>query len=84
MEAIGIELVKQVPSLGVLCFIVWVFIKHLGMKDDAFRVIHRESMEARELERQTIKENATALKENTVATSALQHVIDQKLRSNHQ
>ncbi len=82
MEAIAIELVKQVPSLGVLCFIVWVFIKHLGIKDAEFRVIHRENLEAREVSRLTIKENSDALRENTSATAALQSVIAQKLRSN--
>lgn len=81
MEAIGIELVKQVPSLGVLCFIVWVFIKHLGMKDDEVRIIHRENLEAREISRLTIKENSIALKENTSATEALHKIIAEKLKT---
>lgn len=59
------EALKQVPSLAVLAFIVFVFLKHLKSYNQMIREINKENIEAREQSRVVIEENTKAVAKNT-------------------
>jgi len=82
MEAFLTEVAKQVPSLGVLCFIVWIFIKHLDKRSETMNEMHREHLYAREQSKTAIQDNTQAMRQNSEAVGELRHVIQQKLTSN--
>lgn len=82
MDAFLTEVAKQVPSLGVLCFIVWVFINHLDKRDKTLKEMHQEHIDERAISRETIRDNTLAMRQNTNAISELKEVIQSKLTSN--
>lgn len=67
MENLIIELAKQVPNLGILGVIVWVFLRHLETRDKAYRDVmqelHEEHIEERILSRQSREEMTKVLSE---------------------
>lgn len=75
MENTLLEAAKQVPSLAVLSVIVWLFIRHIESASASWRAtvmdIHRENIEARSAQRETVKENTATAKENTDAMADL-------------
>ncbi len=75
MENIFKEIVSQIPALGVLCFIVATFIRHMDKRDKLVVQMHEESMSERRESRAVIRENATATSVNTNALNNLAHVI---------
>jgi hypothetical protein len=70
------EIAKQVPSLAVLCFVVWLFLNKLSIFVEAFKELHKEHVDAREQSRAAIRDNTSAMMENTKAMSHLVEVID--------
>lgn len=69
-----LEIGKQVPSLVVLCVLTWLFLKQSsearGEYLSSFKMMHDESIEARIITREVIKDN-------TVATLAMTKTIQQ-------
>lgn len=63
MESIFIEMAKQVPSLGVLCFIVWIFIRYQEIRDKTIRQMHEEHLDARAESRRALQSNTEAIYE---------------------
>jgi hypothetical protein len=82
MENFLTEVAKQVPSLGVLCFIVWIFIKHLDKRAETLTEMHKEHLYAREQSREAVQDNTRAMQENSEVISELKSVIQNKLTSN--
>lgn len=75
------EIIAQVPALGVLCFVVWMFIKHLDRNAKMVAQMHEESMVERRESRIVIRENANATTVNTAALNNLAQVINSKVRT---
>lgn len=67
MENLITELAKQVPNLGILGVIVWVFLKHLETRDkenrDMNKELHKEHIEERVLSRRSREEMTQVLSE---------------------
>lgn len=76
MDPFFIEIAKQVPSLGVLAIIVWLFLKNTsesrtemleGLKTmeaeylRTLKEIQAENIDARTLSREAIRDNTSAL-----------------------
>lgn len=84
MENTLLEAAKQIPALSVLVVLVWLFVKHIEYANSAMREtimeIHRENMEARITQREVIKENTTAGKENTIAMTKLTGAVENLTR----
>jgi len=59
--------IKQVPALGVMAFIVWVFLRHMETRDKSIRDIHNEHIIARSETRIVLRENSEAMKINAAA-----------------
>lgn len=51
------EAIQQAPTLGVLVFIVWIFLKHLGKCEDRHHTLQKDCIRA-------INENTLALGKN--------------------
>lgn len=81
MESFLSEVAKQVPSLAVLCFVVWVFIRHLDKRSEALSKMHEEHLYAREESRLAIKENTLTTKETGIFINELKAVIIDKLKA---
>lgn len=84
MEATLVEAAKQIPALTVLIVLVWIFVRHIEGTNAAMREtvmeIHKENMEARVAQREVIKENTTAGKENTIAMTRLTGAVENLTR----
>lgn len=69
------EAAKQVPSLGVLVFVVHIFLKHLkeiaAANSESFRQINDANLEAREATRETLKHCADVIEKNTAAVARM-------------
>jgi len=76
METFLTEVAKQVPSLGVLCFIVWIFIKHLSARDETLKEMHQEHLYAREQNRVAIKDNTQAMLSSNDLIGSLKYSVD--------
>ena len=67
MEQLITELAKQVPNLGMLGVIVWVFLRHLEARDkenrELLRDLHEEHIEERVLSRKSREEMTQVLSE---------------------
>ena len=70
------QIAKQVPSLGVLVFIVWVFLKHNEKRDDAIKSMHIEHMEARVETRTCIRENSKSNEEQRAVMLQISNNLD--------
>ena len=66
-----VEIIKQVPSLGVLCFIVVVFLRYLERRDAIIREIHAEHLNERKETRLAVDGNTQAMTSNTHAVRDL-------------
>lgn len=44
MEDLLHDVIKEVPSLAVLAFIVWTFVKHLVQANNALKELHSDTM----------------------------------------
>jgi len=71
-----VQIAKQVPSLGVLVFIVWVFLKHNEKRDDAIKEMHKEHMEARNETRQCIRENSACNHDQKIIMQQMANNLD--------
>lgn len=71
METLVSEVIKQVPSLGVLCFIVYVFLRHMEKRDAVIKEIHEEHLNERRETRTSVDNNTKAMAVNTVAIHEL-------------
>ena len=84
MENTLLEAAKQIPALTVLIVLVWIFVKHIEAANAAMREtvmeIHKENMEARITQREVIRENTHAGKENTVAMTKLTGAVENLTR----
>lgn len=78
MENFLSEVAKQVPSLAVLCFVVWIFIKHLDKRSETLMEMHKEHLYAREQAKEAIKENTAVLRENSLFINELRAVVIEK------
>lgn len=80
MEQFLSEVGKQVPSLAVLAFVVWTYIKHMETSQKAWREtvvdINKQNLEDRALTRITMGENARATAENTKAIAVLTQAVN--------
>lgn len=81
------EVAKQVPSLLVLCFVVWLFLKTLtflvtAIKQElinfanTIKELHKEHIDERALSRIAYKEMVAAVTENTQCISHLLKVLE--------
>ncbi len=95
MEQVLLETGKQIPALTVLCVLVFLFIRHIEGNNAAMRTtiennnasmretimeIHKESMEARITQREVIRENTAAGKDNTIAMTRLTGAVENLTR----
>ena len=71
METIASEVIKQVPSLGVLCFIVYFFLKHMEKRDAVIKEIHEDHLIERRDTRMAVDANTKAMTTNTMAIGEL-------------
>ena len=81
MDNIAVEIAKQVPSLGVLCFIVVVFLKYLERRDAIIREIHAEHLLERQHTRSAIDTNTSAMNKNTMAALELVQAVKQQTKN---
>ena len=75
MDTMAIEIIKQVPSLGVLCFIVVVFVRYMERRDTVIREIHAEHISERKETRVAVDANTSAMNKNTVAIAELARAL---------
>lgn len=86
MESVGIELLKQIPSLGVLVYLVILFFKHVTLFFEHVTQQRSDFLNHITLEREALKsmshdvvkahEKATeAIKENTLAFGRFESVV---------
>lgn len=89
VSGILIEIAKQIPSLAVLCFIVWATIQYNQKRDAAISEVnkqtltamgdmHKEHLYARETSREAINDNTRAMRDNSRAIEALKEAIQNK------
>lgn len=73
------EAIKQVPALGVLVFVVWIFLKHLKDRDiafaEAFRQINEANLESRVETRAAMHRCADVLEKNIETRAELVQVL---------
>ncbi len=67
MSDVWIKIIENAPDLGVLTFIVWMFLKHLKGFSLLIRDLNRENTEARSHSREVIEKNTEAMGKNTEA-----------------
>ena len=79
MEELLAKLATQAPSLGVLVFIVWFFLKHMTARDELIRDINRESLAARAESREAIRDNTEVMQNNTEALNELRITVERKI-----
>lgn len=73
MEAIAEALIKEVPGLAIVGFIVWVFVKYLIQSSHSVRDVHVETMDRMEKMTTTLAGTARECHANQVtATRALE------------
>lgn len=82
------DAIKQVPGLAVLGFVVWIFLKHLKERDDAFsevfRQINETNLEARIESHETIQRCTVVLEKNIETRAELVsalHEVKAELRN---
>ncbi len=72
------SMVSQTPALVGFLLLVWMFVRHLEKRDDAFKAIHTEHIDERAQCRMAIANNATAtaanVRETLRNTEALNHL----------
>ena len=75
LEGFVMGLLKQVPALAVLAYIVFIFLKHLAHRDEVMRKIGDGCHEVQKESHTVMREVSSAMGENTTAmrevTSAL-------------
>lgn len=59
-----IEIGKQVPALALMVFVIWIFMKYLGTRDNMMRSLFEEHVDERHESRKVIEDNTKALREN--------------------
>jgi len=74
MDTIFQEVVKQIPALAVLAYIVVVFLKHLDKANKIIEGVNRADVEERRVLLDVIRENTRALTMNTeVIRNCIRH-----------
>lgn len=63
MENLVIKIAEQVPNLGILGFIVYLFLSHLAKRDETIKELHREHVDERQKTRDVVQENTDSNKE---------------------
>ena len=79
MEELIAKLAAQVPSLGVLVFIVWFFLKHMTSRDEMIRDLNRDNLAARSESRQAIRDNTEVMQNNTEAINELRIAVERRV-----
>lgn len=75
MEEIVKEFIKSSPSLGLCAFLVVVFLRYLGRRDDLLQKISEQSNEVNKISQEIIRENSRALGQAAeVISQAVQHM----------
>lgn len=77
MDTFALEIIKQIPSLGVLCFIVVVFVRYMEKRDIVIREIHADHLTERQAMRLTIETNTKAMADNTHALKDVARVVNE-------
>jgi len=75
MESLAVEVIKQVPSLGVLCFIVYVFLRHMEKRDAVIKEIHEDHLLERRETRAAVDANTKATQGCTTAIGELSKAL---------
>jgi hypothetical protein len=71
------NLVDQVPSTVAVIVVVMVFIKYIARRDEFWKELHEDHMEARRLSRECLDKNTFAMHENTMASHRLtEHLLE--------
>lgn len=71
MDELIKKLVGEVPQIGALIVLVWMFLKNIEKRDVFIRQLHDEHMEAR-------RSSQLSITENTRAMETLTEVIKQR------
>jgi len=77
MEPFYIEIIKQVPSLAVLAFIVTAFLKHLQRRDALISQLAQERAELHKEATKVIRENTHVLARVGTALDRIEPIIRQ-------
>lgn len=71
MNDLVIKALTEVPGLAVMAFIVWIFLKSMGKRDEIISEISKDNIEARTHSRLVIEKNSAVVAENTVAMNQM-------------
>lgn len=71
MEMLFVEVAKQVPALMVLCYIVFVFVRYLGSRDQTLKEIGESCHMVQQKSIDVMQEVNRSIGEMTATISAL-------------
>ena len=71
MEDFLKEMFKQAPSTAAVIAVVVIFIRYIGKRDEVWRDLHTEHLEARKESRRSIDANTEAMNRNTESNHTL-------------
>ena len=63
MENLFAKIAEQVPNLGILGVIVYLFLVHISRRDDVIRDLHKEHIDERQKTRDVVQENTDSNRE---------------------
>lgn len=63
MENLIVKIAEQVPNLGILGVIVYLFLVHITRRDDVIRDLHKEHIDERQKTRDVVQENTDSNRE---------------------
>lgn len=63
MENFVAKIAEQVPNLGILGVIVYLFLVHISRRDDVIRDLHKEHIDERQKTRDVVQENTDSNRE---------------------
>ena len=75
LEGFVMGLLKQVPALAVLAYIVFIFLKHLAHRDEVMRKIGDGCHDVQKESHLVMREISTAFGENTTAMREVTHTL---------
>lgn len=63
MENLIVKIAEQVPNLGILGVIVYLFLVHITRRDEVIRDLHKEHIDERQKTRDVVQENTDSNRE---------------------
>lgn len=63
MENLFAKIAEQVPNLGILGVIVYLFLVHISRRDEVIRDLHKEHIDERQKTRDVVQENTDSNRE---------------------